>query len=155
MGQTTADIEGDGRKTLLKHFVGYLHTEFRNIMGPAAKAVVYKYGLYVGFNLCCDVRKKSGSTGRTLMDDALTFLESHEFGAFTVLEFDEKEKHVKVSVKNAIEHSLDEKINPESCWFLTGLLAGAVKEVFNAVVICREISCSEKECVFEVTPWDR
>lgn len=138
-------------RKITKYMLEYLHTDFMNIMGPSATAVIYKNGLFLGYNMA----NESKESGRKLLEEITSVLSEQGYGTFKIINFDDNEKTTKISLKGSIE-AADKKGNTPICSFISGVLAGVNKNIFDTVVISKEIKCIAKgdsECVFEITPW--
>jgi len=141
-----------------KYLLEFAHTTFEDIMGPAAKAVLYKYGETFGFYITKGSCEKWGLEDEELIDFLGKALTVWGFGKVTNIMLDKRRKFLKANMENSIELIADVKTEKPMCHFLAGFFGGVGKYLFSEDVICREKMCAstgDPLCVFEVEPYFR
>lgn len=139
-----------------KYMLEFMHSTFEGVMGPAAKAVLYRYGEAVGYYLAKGSGEKWDLKKEKLVDFMFEALTVWGFGKFSGVVYDPKRRFLKVAVQNSVEVSSVSKTEKPSCYFMAGLFGGLGKHLFGEEVICREKICEatgDAVCQFEVEPY--
>ncbi|MFQ6081567.1 MAG: V4R domain-containing protein, partial [Candidatus Bathyarchaeia archaeon] len=139
-----------------KYMLEFMHSTFEGVMGPAAKAVLYRYGEAVGFYLAKGFREKWGLKKEELVDFMFKAFTIWGFGKFSGVVYDLKRRFLKAAVQGSVEVSTFSKTEKPSCYFMAGLFGGLGKYLFGEEVICRENICEaagDVACEFEVEPY--
>lgn len=139
-----------------RYLLEFAHTTFEDIMGPAAKAVLYKYGETFGFYVAKGSAEKWGLEDEELVDFLAKAFTAWGFGKIDNMLFDNRRRFVKVNVLDSIEATTAPKSEKPICYFLAGVFGGIGRYLFSEDVICRERMCAatgDPLCVFEVEPY--
>jgi len=141
-----------------RYLLEFAHTTFEDIMGPAAKAVLYKYGETFGFYVTKESAEKWGLEDTELVDFLGKALTAWGFGKIDNIVLDKRRKFLKSTLSNSIELIADVKSENPSCHFMAGFFGGIGRYIFSEDVICKEKMCAstgDPFCVFEVEPYFR
>lgn len=138
--------------------------EFERILGPASGTLFYEgFGKTTAIDGVRQMRKTDRAlimlakliSKKKITEKLAGQLSERGYGSGKLLEFDNRNKHIRISVRNCYNTIGYGKKKERVCYIMAGIVAGAASVVFGIDMDCEETKCTARgdpHCEFRAYP---